>query len=35
MVDAVVREWMQLLRGEMDLEGKETDEIMETLVAIF
>jgi hypothetical protein len=35
MVDAVVREWMQLLREEMDMEGEELDEMMETLFAIF
>ena len=35
MVDAVVREWMQLLREEMDLEGEELDKIMETLFVIF
>jgi hypothetical protein len=32
MVDAVVREWMQLLQ---DMEGEELDEMMETLFAIF
>ena len=31
MADAVVREWMQLLREEIDLEGEELDKIMETL----
>jgi hypothetical protein len=35
MVDAVVREWIRILREEMDLEGEELDEIMETLFAIF
>jgi hypothetical protein len=35
MVDAVVREWMQLLWEEMDMEGEELDEMMETLFAIF
>jgi hypothetical protein len=35
MVDAVVRELMQLLREEMHLEGEELDEIMETRFAIF
>jgi hypothetical protein len=35
MMDAVVREWMQLLQEEMDMEGEELDEMMETLFAIF
>jgi hypothetical protein len=35
MVDAVVREWMQLLREEIDLEGEELDEMMVSLFAIF
>jgi hypothetical protein len=35
MVDAVVRECMQLLREETDIEGEELDEMMETLFAIF
>ena len=35
MVDVVVREWMQLLREDMHLEGEELDEIMETRFAIF
>ena len=35
MVDAVVRECMQLLREETDMEGEELDEMMETLFAIF
>ena len=35
IVDAVVRKWMQLLQEEIDLEGEELDEIMETLFAIF
>ena len=35
MVDAVVREWMQLLQEEIDLEGEELDEIMDTLFTIF
>jgi hypothetical protein len=34
MVDAVVREWMRLMREEMDMEGEELDEMMETLFAI-
>jgi hypothetical protein len=36
MVDAVVREWIRLLREEMDMEDEEElDEMMETIVAIF
>jgi len=35
IVDVVVRKWMQLLQEEIDLEGEELDEIMETLFAIF
>jgi len=37
IVDAVVREWLRLLREEMalELEGAELDEMMETLFAIF
>ncbi len=35
MVDAVVREWMRLLREGMDMEGGELDEMMETLFMIF
>jgi RNase P subunit RPR2 len=35
MVDVVVREWMQLLQEEMDLEGEEPDKIMEILFTIF
>jgi hypothetical protein len=35
MVDTVVREWMQLLQEEINLEGEELDEIMGTLFTIF
>ena len=35
MVDAVVQEWMHLMREEMEMEGEELDEMMETLFAIF
>ena len=37
MVDAVVREWMRLLRKEweMEMEEEELDELMETLFVIF
>jgi len=37
MVNAVVREWMRLLREEleMEMEEEELDEMMETLFAIF
>ena len=37
MVDAVVREWMQLLweELEMEMEEEELDNMMETLFAIF
>ncbi len=35
MVDAVVRECMQLLREETDMEGEELDEMMETLLRFF
>ena len=36
VVDAVVREWMQLLREEMDTEDEEEiDGLMATLFAIF
>jgi hypothetical protein len=35
MVDAVVREWLQILREELGLEGEELDEIMDALFAIF
>jgi hypothetical protein len=35
VVDAVVREWLQLLREEMVMEDEELDEMMATLFAIF
>ena len=37
ILDAVVREWLRLLREEMalDLEEEELDEMMETLFVIF
>ena len=35
MVDAVVREWLCILREEIDMEGEELDKTMETLFAIF
>ncbi len=35
MVDAVVREWLHILREEMDMEGEELDKTMEALFAIF
>jgi hypothetical protein len=35
MVDAVVREWFQILRKESELEGEVLDEMMDTLFAIF
>jgi hypothetical protein len=35
MVDAVVREWLQILREESELEGEELDKMMEALFAIF
>ncbi len=35
MVGRVVRAWLLTLRDEMDLEGKELGEIIETLFAIF
>ena len=35
MVDAVVREWLRLLREEMVMEEEEMDELMATLFAIF
>ena len=35
MVDAVVREWLQILREEMDMEGEELDLMTEALFAIF
>jgi hypothetical protein len=35
LVDAVVREWLQLLREDMDMEEEEMEGLMETLFAIF
>jgi hypothetical protein len=35
IVDAVVREWFQVLREESELEGEELDEMMDALFAIF
>jgi hypothetical protein len=35
MMDAVVREWFQILREESDIEGEELDKMMDTLFAIF
>jgi hypothetical protein len=35
MVDAMVREWLQILRDELGLEGEELDEMMDALFAIF
>ena len=35
MVDAVVREWLRILREELDMEGEELDSMMEALFAIF
>ncbi len=35
MVDAVVREWLQILREESELDGEELDEIMDVLLATF
>jgi hypothetical protein len=35
MVDAVVREWQQILRYESGLEGEELDKMMDALFAIF
>ncbi len=35
MVDAVVRERLQILREESELDGEELDEIMDVLLAIF
>ncbi len=35
IVDAVVREWLRLLREEMVMEEEELDETMATLFAIF
>ena len=35
MMDAVVREWLCILREELDMEGEELDPTMETLFTIF
>jgi hypothetical protein len=35
LVDAVVREWLRLLREEMEMEEEEMEGMMETLFAIF
>jgi hypothetical protein len=35
MVDAVVREWLQILRDESGLEREELDKMMDALFAIF
>ncbi len=35
MVDAVVREWLRILREELDMEGEELDSTMEALFNIF
>ena len=35
IVDAVMREWLRLLREEMVMEEEELDETMATLFAIF
>ncbi len=35
MVDAMVREWLQILRDKSGLEGEELDEMMDALLAIF
>jgi hypothetical protein len=35
MVDAVVREWLQILRDKSGLEGEELAEMMDALLAIF
>jgi hypothetical protein len=35
MVDAVVREWFQVLREESELEGGELGKMMDALFAIF
>ncbi len=35
MVDAMVREWLQILRDESGLEGEELDKMMDALFAIF
>ncbi len=35
MVDAVVREWLRILREDTDLEREELNKMTETLFAIF
>ncbi len=35
MVDAAVREWLQILRDKSGLEGEELDKMMDALFAIF
>jgi hypothetical protein len=35
LVDAVVREWLRLLKEEEDMEEEEMEGMMETLFAIF
>ena len=35
MVDAMVREWLQILRDKSVLEGGELDKMMDALFAIF
>jgi hypothetical protein len=35
MVDAVVREWHQILREKSDLEGEKLNEMMDALFAFF
>ncbi len=35
MMDAMVKEWLQILREESELEGEELDEMMDALFAIF
>ncbi len=35
MVDAVAREWLQILREESELEGEDLDEMMDALFTIF
>jgi hypothetical protein len=35
MVDAIVRDWMHLMREEMEMEGGKLDKMMKTLFTIF
>jgi hypothetical protein len=35
MVDTVVREWLQILKEESQLEGEGLDEMIDALFAIF